>query len=184
MVLSPSLSCIPSKALLCWGEAAPKRNQHPELWEELCWGPNGPPPVSIQVLTAMCPPPSTLLQFLNQENHMSRTQLLEVEARLQSALAALQERSLQHEELVDSQQRLRYRPPPSPPPLEPLWFWETEPFLGVGGTLRGHAPATAAAGGWKRLRGGKLPKSAAFAPALGRGGRQALAVSPSHAKEG
>ncbi|KFO86955.1 hypothetical protein N320_05190, partial [Buceros rhinoceros silvestris] len=38
---------------------------------------------------------------------MSRTQLLEVEARLKSALAALQERDLQYEELMDSQQRLR-----------------------------------------------------------------------------
>ncbi|KFZ68345.1 hypothetical protein N338_07358, partial [Podiceps cristatus] len=38
---------------------------------------------------------------------MSRTQLLEVEARLKSTLATLQERSLQHEELTDSHQRLR-----------------------------------------------------------------------------
>ncbi|XP_054703564.1 sperm-associated antigen 5 [Grus americana] len=46
-------------------------------------------------------------EFLNQENHMSRTQLLEVEARLKSTLAALQERSLQYEELMDSHQCLR-----------------------------------------------------------------------------
>ncbi|KFM06757.1 hypothetical protein AS27_13426, partial [Aptenodytes forsteri] len=38
---------------------------------------------------------------------MSRTQLLEVEARLKSSLAALQERSLQNKELMDSHQRLR-----------------------------------------------------------------------------
>lgn len=72
-------------------------------------GPNGPSWVSIQMLTAVLPPP--LLQFLNQENHMSRMQLLEVEARLKSALAALQEHNLQYEELMDSQQRLRYCPP-------------------------------------------------------------------------
>ncbi|XP_075627365.1 sperm-associated antigen 5 isoform X2 [Balearica regulorum gibbericeps] len=46
-------------------------------------------------------------EFLNQENHMSRTQLLEVEARLKSTLAALQERSLQYEELMGSHQCLR-----------------------------------------------------------------------------
>uniref|UniRef100_A0A8B9FXI0 Sperm-associated antigen 5 n=2 Tax=Amazona TaxID=12929 RepID=A0A8B9FXI0_9PSIT len=46
-------------------------------------------------------------EFLEQENHMSRTQLLEVEARLRSTLDTLQERSLQHEELMDSHQRLR-----------------------------------------------------------------------------
>lgn len=39
---------------------------------------------------------------------MSRTQLLEVEARLKSTLTTLQERSLQYEELMDSHQRLRY----------------------------------------------------------------------------
>ncbi|KFZ57595.1 hypothetical protein N321_07245, partial [Antrostomus carolinensis] len=38
---------------------------------------------------------------------MSRTQLLEVEARLKTSLATLQERSLQYEELMDSHQRLR-----------------------------------------------------------------------------
>uniref|UniRef100_A0A8B9RXA7 Sperm-associated antigen 5 n=1 Tax=Accipiter nisus TaxID=211598 RepID=A0A8B9RXA7_9AVES len=46
-------------------------------------------------------------EFLDQENCMSRTQLLEVEARLKSTLATLQERSLQYEELMDSHQRLR-----------------------------------------------------------------------------
>ncbi|KAM9525726.1 sperm-associated antigen 5 [Guaruba guarouba] len=46
-------------------------------------------------------------EFLEQENHMSRTQLLEVEARLRSTLDTLQEHSLQHEELMDSHQRLR-----------------------------------------------------------------------------
>ncbi|XP_009954810.1 PREDICTED: sperm-associated antigen 5, partial [Leptosomus discolor] len=46
-------------------------------------------------------------EFLDQENQMSRTQLLEVEAKLKSTLAALQERSLQYEELMDSHQRLR-----------------------------------------------------------------------------
>lgn len=54
----------------------------------------------------LCPP--TLLQFLDQENRMSRTQLLEVEAKQKSSLAALQERNLQYEELMDSHQRLRY----------------------------------------------------------------------------
>ncbi|KFR13684.1 hypothetical protein N306_10491, partial [Opisthocomus hoazin] len=38
---------------------------------------------------------------------MLRTQLLEVEAKLKSTLAALQERSLQYEELMDSHQCLR-----------------------------------------------------------------------------
>ncbi|KFO64169.1 hypothetical protein N302_16361, partial [Corvus brachyrhynchos] len=38
---------------------------------------------------------------------MCRTQLLEVEARLNSTLATLQERVLQHEELMESHQRLR-----------------------------------------------------------------------------
>ncbi|XP_075025223.1 sperm-associated antigen 5 [Calonectris borealis] len=46
-------------------------------------------------------------EFLDQENRMSRTQLLEVEARLKSSEAALQERSLQYEKLMDSHQRLR-----------------------------------------------------------------------------
>ncbi|KAM6118583.1 sperm-associated antigen 5 [Phoenicopterus ruber ruber] len=46
-------------------------------------------------------------EFLDQENCMSRTQLLEVEARLQSTLTTLQERSLQYEELMDSHQCLR-----------------------------------------------------------------------------
>lgn len=68
---------------------------------------------------------------------MSRTQLLEVEARLKSTLATLQERSLQYEELMDSHQRLRYRPR-SPPSLEPLCFWEIEPLLGGGGHTGGH----------------------------------------------
>lgn len=53
---------------------------------------------------------------------MSRSQLLEVEARLKSSLATLQERSLQYEELMDSHQRLRYQPC-LPPPLELLYFW-------------------------------------------------------------
>ncbi|XP_061326064.1 sperm-associated antigen 5 isoform X2 [Pezoporus flaviventris] len=46
-------------------------------------------------------------EFLEQENQMSRTQLLEVEARLRSTLDTLQECSQQHEELMDSHQRLR-----------------------------------------------------------------------------
>ncbi|XP_075296173.1 sperm-associated antigen 5 [Opisthocomus hoazin] len=46
-------------------------------------------------------------EFLDQENRMLRTQLLEVEAKLKSTLAALQERSLQYEELMDSHQCLR-----------------------------------------------------------------------------
>lgn len=41
---------------------------------------------------------------------MCRTQLLEVEARLNSTQAMLQERILQHEELMESHQRLRYCP--------------------------------------------------------------------------
>ncbi|XP_014731885.1 PREDICTED: sperm-associated antigen 5 [Sturnus vulgaris] len=46
-------------------------------------------------------------EFLDQENQMCRTQLLEVEARLNSTLATLQEQVLQHEELMESHQRLR-----------------------------------------------------------------------------
>ncbi|XP_017687951.1 PREDICTED: sperm-associated antigen 5 isoform X2 [Lepidothrix coronata] len=46
-------------------------------------------------------------EFLDQENNMSRMQLLEVEARLNSTQATLQERTLQHEKLMDSHQRLR-----------------------------------------------------------------------------
>ncbi|XP_071620843.1 sperm-associated antigen 5 [Heliangelus exortis] len=46
-------------------------------------------------------------EFLDEENHMCRTQLLEVEARLKSTLATLQESSLQNQELMDSHQRLR-----------------------------------------------------------------------------
>ncbi|KAI1231831.1 hypothetical protein IHE44_0007469, partial [Lamprotornis superbus] len=45
--------------------------------------------------------------FLDQENQMCRTQLQEVEARLNSTLATLQEQVLQHEELMESHQRLR-----------------------------------------------------------------------------
>lgn len=55
------------------------------------------------------PPPSyPTLQFLDQENRMSRRQLMEVEAKLQSTLAELQERSLQHEELLEAHQNLQY----------------------------------------------------------------------------
>jgi len=84
---------------------------------------------------------------------MLRTQLLEVEAKLKSTLAALQERSLQYEELMDSHQCLRYRPC-SPPPLEPLHFGKSSSSWGVGDkqgarlqSLRG------CPGGWKRLWG-------------------------------
>ena len=121
----------------------------------------------------LCPP--TLLQFLDQENRMSRTQLLEVEARLKSSLAALQQHSLQYEELMDSHQRLRYRPR-SPPLLEPLYFWEIQP--GGVGTHRGTLlqpmlpqPSVAAQAGGRCCgeaqqtpSWGKLPKSVGFAP--------------------
>uniref|UniRef100_A0A8C9EUE1 Sperm-associated antigen 5 n=1 Tax=Pavo cristatus TaxID=9049 RepID=A0A8C9EUE1_PAVCR len=46
-------------------------------------------------------------EFLDQENRMSRRQLMEVEAKLQSTLAELQERSLQHEELLEAHQGLQ-----------------------------------------------------------------------------
>ncbi|XP_064379352.1 sperm-associated antigen 5 [Dromaius novaehollandiae] len=46
-------------------------------------------------------------EFIDQENRMSRTQLMEAEAKLKSALAVLRERSLQHEELKDSHQCLQ-----------------------------------------------------------------------------
>ncbi|POI21950.1 hypothetical protein CIB84_014303, partial [Bambusicola thoracicus] len=46
-------------------------------------------------------------EFLDQENRMSRRQLMEVEAKLQSTLAELQERSLQHEELLEAHQSLQ-----------------------------------------------------------------------------
>ncbi|XP_056362856.1 sperm-associated antigen 5 [Oenanthe melanoleuca] len=45
-------------------------------------------------------------EFLDQENQMCRTQLQEVEARLNSTLARLQQRVLQHEELMETHQRL------------------------------------------------------------------------------
>lgn len=75
----------------------------------------------------------TLLQFLDQENQMCRTQLLEVEARLNSTLATLQERVLQHEELMESHQRLRYRPTHQLH-SNPSVFGKSSPLLGV----RGH----------------------------------------------
>nr|XP_047924179.1 sperm-associated antigen 5 isoform X1 [Anser cygnoides] len=46
-------------------------------------------------------------EFLDQENRMSRRQLMEVEAKLKSTLAELQECSLQHEELKESHQCLQ-----------------------------------------------------------------------------
>ncbi|RLV92331.1 hypothetical protein DV515_00013828 [Chloebia gouldiae] len=46
-------------------------------------------------------------EFLDQENQMCHTQLLEVEARLNSTLATLQERVQQHEKLMESHQHLR-----------------------------------------------------------------------------
>ncbi|XP_062448805.1 sperm-associated antigen 5 [Rhea pennata] len=46
-------------------------------------------------------------EFIDQENRMSRTQLMEAEAKLKSTLAVLRERSLQHEELKDSHQCLQ-----------------------------------------------------------------------------
>ncbi|OXB73382.1 UNVERIFIED_CONTAM: hypothetical protein H355_017036 [Colinus virginianus] len=47
-------------------------------------------------------------EFLDQENRMSRRQLMEVEAKLQSTLAELQERSLQRQELLEAHQGLQY----------------------------------------------------------------------------
>lgn len=75
-----------------------------------------PPQVSIWILMARTP---ILLQFLDQENRMSRTQLLEEEARLKSTRATLQEQNLQCKELMESQQRLWYQPCLSPL-LKPL----------------------------------------------------------------
>ncbi|XP_048822942.1 sperm-associated antigen 5 isoform X3 [Lagopus muta] len=46
-------------------------------------------------------------EFLDQENRMSRRQLMEVEAKLQSTLTELQECSLQHEELLEAHQGLQ-----------------------------------------------------------------------------
>uniref|UniRef100_A0A493TV77 Sperm associated antigen 5 n=1 Tax=Anas platyrhynchos platyrhynchos TaxID=8840 RepID=A0A493TV77_ANAPP len=46
-------------------------------------------------------------EFLDQENRMSRRQLMEVEAKLKSTLAELQERSLQHEKLKESHKCLQ-----------------------------------------------------------------------------
>ncbi|XP_064892975.1 sperm-associated antigen 5 isoform X2 [Columba livia] len=46
-------------------------------------------------------------EFLDQENRMSCTQLLDAEAKLKLTTAALQEHSLQYEELMESHQRLR-----------------------------------------------------------------------------
>ncbi|XP_025903713.1 sperm-associated antigen 5 [Nothoprocta perdicaria] len=46
-------------------------------------------------------------EFIDQENRMSRTQLMEAEAKLRSTLAALQERSRQHQELQDLHQCLQ-----------------------------------------------------------------------------
>lgn len=43
---------------------------------------------------------------------MSRRQLMEVEAKLKSTLAELQERSLQHEKLKESHKCLQYGPAP------------------------------------------------------------------------
>lgn len=63
---------------------------------------------------------------------MSRTQLLELEARQKSSLAALQERSLQYEELMGFHQRLRYRPC-SPSLLETLYFGKLSSSWGGGG---------------------------------------------------
>lgn len=86
----------------------------------LCWSPRVKLPLignstlrSRKDCANGCPRPwlsphLILLQFLEQENQMARTQLLEVEARLRSTLDTLQEHSLQHEELMDSHQRLRY----------------------------------------------------------------------------
>lgn len=45
---------------------------------------------------------------------MSCTQLLDAEAKLKFTTAALQEHSLQYEELMESHQRLRYRPCSNP----------------------------------------------------------------------
>lgn len=63
---------------------------------------------SLLGCSRLCPP--TLLQFLDQENQMSRTQLQEVEARLKATQATLQERTLQCEQRMESYQRLRYCP--------------------------------------------------------------------------
>lgn len=97
--------------------------------------------------------PLTLLQFLDQENQMCRTQLLEVEARLNSTLATLQERVLQHKELMESHQRLRYCPTHQLH-SNPSSFGKSSPSWGVRGdilTMVTAAPAKCGGpGGWGR----------------------------------
>lgn len=97
--------------------------------------------------------PLTFLQFLDQENQMCRTQLLEVEARLNSTLATLQERVLQHEELMESHQRLRYCPTHQLH-SNPSSFGKSSPSWGVRGdilTMVTAAPAKRGGpGGWGR----------------------------------
>ena len=66
---------------------------------------------------------------------MSRTQLLEVEAKLKSTLAALQERTLQYEELMNSHECLWYCPRSPPPSV----FGKSSFSWGLGNTAPGIA---------------------------------------------
>lgn len=92
---------------------------------------------------------------------MCRKQLLEVEARLNSTLATLKERVQQHEELMESHQRLRYCPTHQLH-SNPSIFGKSSPSWGVRGdilTMANAAPAKCGGpGGGERLwEGQQIP---------------------------
>lgn len=87
---------------------------------------------SLLGCSRLCLP--TLLQFLDQENQMCRKQLEEVEARLNSTMATLQEQVLRHEELMESHQHLRYCPMHQLH-TNPSGFGTSNPFWGVRGDI-------------------------------------------------
>ncbi|KAM9615418.1 sperm-associated antigen 5 isoform 6-T6 [Morphnus guianensis] len=107
--LSADLSNLMTNLASLEQERDALQQENEEQWEEMAWLARERDTLQREC-NGLCQElreSTECREFLDQENCMSRTQLLEVEARLKSTLATLQERSLQYEELMDSHQRLR-----------------------------------------------------------------------------
>ncbi|XP_059685494.1 sperm-associated antigen 5 [Gavia stellata] len=107
--LSADLSSLMTNLANLEQERDALQQENEKQWEEMAWLARQRDTLQ-QECNGLCQElreATECWEFLDQENRMSRTQLLEVEARLKSSLATLQERSLQYEELMDSHQRLR-----------------------------------------------------------------------------
>ncbi|KAM9257476.1 sperm-associated antigen 5 [Cariama cristata] len=107
--LSADLSSLMTNLANVEQERDALQQENEKQWEEMAWLARERDTLQ-QECNGLCQElreATECREFLDQENRMSRTQLLEVEARLKSTLAALQERSLQYEELMESHQHLR-----------------------------------------------------------------------------